>query len=65
MTLGEPLDKMLLNTHSAAKLDPVAEALIKGKAPALGDVKQFIKVGVSFVFTLFFGINLLLHPESC
>jgi hypothetical protein len=65
MTLGERLDKISLNTHSAAKIDPVAEALVKGKAPTLGDVKQSVKVGVSFVFTLFFAIDLLLHPESC
>ena len=43
MTLGERLDKMSLNAHSAMKVDPVAQAIIEGKAPTLGDVKQSVK----------------------
>lgn len=44
MTLGDKLDRMDLNSRSAVKLDPVAEAMANGKAPTLGDVKQSVKV---------------------
>lgn len=43
MTLGEKLDKLTLNYRSTVKVDPVAEAMAKGKAPTLGDVKQSVK----------------------
>jgi meiosis-specific protein len=43
MTLGDKLNKLALNSHSTTKLDPVTEAMAKGKAPTLGDVKQSVK----------------------
>ncbi|KAF8584095.1 DNA-binding protein [Ramaria rubella] len=43
MTLGEKMNKMSLNTRSTSKMDPAAEAIVKGKPPTLGDVKQSVK----------------------
>jgi meiosis-specific protein len=44
MTLGEEVTTVTRNSSTQILVDPVAEAVKRGKAPTLGDVKKSVKV---------------------